>query len=122
MLELVVLEVGETEPKHALGNVEVVANAAPHGIRGDRAYAVDLVLGVQRRQVDADLVALGGARGVHAEVERRGIGITARQAETRLDEAGPEIGQAGVSEAVDARLTRLLLLLRSDGVHVRFAR
>src|ERR1051326_6250615 len=121
MLELVVLLGREAEPEEALRNIQVITNAAAHRLSRQDGNAVNLVLRVQRREIDTDLIALGGTRRVHAKVERRGIGIAPRQAESRLDEPAPEVQKARIRETLDACLVGLLLLFGTYRLHLCFS-
>ena len=85
ILELVVLEIGETKDEDAVADVEVAADATTDGVGGGGVNVVDGAVGVNGGGVDGDFVAFGDARSFAGERIGERLGITAGEAEAGVE-------------------------------------
>lgn len=115
LLELVEFEVGEGEDESLFADVEAVAAAAADGVGGGGLYVFDAGIRVDTQEVEGDLVAGGVAGGVGAQVEGVGFGIATGGGVAGVEEAGPEVREAGVGVAIETGEVAGLFVLRTDG-------
>ena len=115
MLELIVLVVGETEDEEFIAEVQIAAHATLNRVGGRSVRRRSVVACIHCGRIDRNFVAIGLANRFAGKREAQRRRVAARDAESGVEYAAPEIGEPRMRQAIRRVVVGLLLGVVADG-------